>query len=252
MIIVYHFLGGSCGQRFIDSTNGFGHAAIAFTGLGDKSFAISQMKDGKTNPTYHNHRAFLERAKDQTTVRDHKYPNFDWRTKLLDRAGHSFDTVYDRAYIISNEDLASIGKPPPPKKGLVEGLAFDWWNGLIKETDCMGEALSPADCTDTVYRAISQCIRNEDKSVYAWQRNVGRFMMMPSSAVAYARAINSAVIKDAGLTKADVRGIRRADILWRMKTGRYDHLAEYKCDSEDESTPLLADGNTPPYSYGTG
>ena len=56
MIIIYKFASGSC-----DSTNIFGHAAISFTGLGDNSFAISEMADDKSDPIWDKTGKFWEK-----------------------------------------------------------------------------------------------------------------------------------------------------------------------------------------------
>src|SRR5262245_27147176 len=119
MIIVYRFASG-----FFDGTNLFGHASVAFTGLGAQSFGVSQVKNADMNATYSSDAAFGG---------DQRYKNrrndMDWQTFFFaDRTGHAFLKVTSRAYIISNQDLERyLGRDAPSKGGMDERKAYQLW-----------------------------------------------------------------------------------------------------------------------------
>jgi hypothetical protein len=238
VITVYRFASGSC-----DSTNLWGHAAIAFNGLPHKEcFAISQMKDDGSNPTWHNSSTLVTGARHP----GQSQPTHRWRRQFFDkRVDHAFPRVMEKAFIISNEDLERIGVDVPENEGLSERKAFNWWNAQIRNTDVMSRALDGADCSDTVYRAINAAIVR-DGHRYASSRTLLRPFMTPRAVVEYARETEAALERLLGLTQDQVNLVRDRDKMWRLALGTYDHISEVVVDqrvSDRDELPLLLETN---------
>lgn len=231
MITVYRFASGSC-----DGTNIFGHAAIAFNGLTHKEcFAISQMGEYLSNPTWHNSPKLLKGAlrpqESKATER--------WRRQFFEkRKDHAFPRVLDKSFIISNEDLAKLGVTVPEGEGLSERKAFKWWQAQIRNTQIMSSALEGADCADTVMKAIDASMVR-DGHRYAWSRTPLRFFITPQAVVDYARATQEAIEEVMDLTQKQVAQVRDADKMWRLACGTYDHLVEGEYDKRMEKQVLL-------------
>ena len=210
MIIVYQFASEKSAGVTVDSTNLlFGPAAIAFSGLGVKSFAISQMGDLQTDPTW----GWSDQA--------------GWRQKLLNRRGYAFPKLVDKAFIISWEDLteefcrgkaigdravrrSEIAALMKAKWGVSEQQVRDWWERIVGN----GHQWKTGDCTDAVFRALQASLINRH-----WQgpftRSVLYPLYTPGAAVDYARRLNKALMDAAGLTPNEYQTVVAQDTMWR-------------------------------------
>ena len=202
MIIVFKFASGSC-----DGTNVWGHAAVVFNGLAHKKcFAISQMKNDGTDPTWHNSTKILKGA------RSPGRQTHSWRRLFFEsRVGHSFPRVMDKAHIISHEDLLRLNLDPPLSGGLSEEHAFQWWRGVIQSTPNMSQALGGKDCADTVVAALQASQVNPGQYP---ARALSRPVMTPQAVVDYARAINAQIVRETGVTDEQVNDLLLRDKIW--------------------------------------
>ncbi|WP_428644270.1 hypothetical protein [Roseibium sp.] len=172
MIIVYHQASG-----FIDSTNLFGHVAIAFTGLGAKSFGISWMGADEGFPTYHNYAGLRGKCVS------------NWQDALENRKKErAFPQTREKIEIKSVESGNSGHTDPMSEKA-----AYDWWKALVKQATTRSDGMDfrsvpnwgGKDCADVVFAALKAA--GSEKIASA--RTITRPVFTPPAAVQYAKSL---------------------------------------------------------------
>jgi hypothetical protein len=213
IIVLKQATGCCCAKCGPDGVTLWGHASIAFTAY-KNGFAISQMNDANSFPTYHNDEGFQppKRNKDLPGMA----PNSDWRRTFLavrQKDNASFRHIFDAAYILSQEDLSEVNQPKDTAPS--EMAAYDWWMKLSQNVPDMSHALGSADCSDTVYKALEIA----GAGTWAPQRAFNRAFMTPQSAVNYARAIQAKVARYFALNQTEIENIIYSDDLWKAVVG---------------------------------